>query len=282
MPQAFGQISIGDPAQHDSLKITIEENGDVHVTHVLKKSTKIIQVSLISGTVENIIVKDVDDNAIQYAQSGNDIVTLFPPKTKIIVEYDLKDVLFLENGVWTWDYLYTKSDNSEFILPNKVDLVFANNRPVHIMTADGLRCHGCQMVLEYVIDEPIIKNEIEWEGHKFQVFIRTLEEINSLSFDQPSKSLSFETSDENRFITFVIPLELLWNPYDVYLDGTKILKYEFSKNSTHVWLTIRPQTAGTVEIIGVSAIPEFSVLLPLMLGIMMAVGFSMKNKINLR
>lgn len=282
VPQAFGQVSFGAPAQHDSLKITIEENGDVHVIHVLKKNTKNIQLSLIPGTVENIIVKDVNDNAVQYAESGNDIITLFPPKTNIIIEYDLKDVLFLKNGVWTWEYLYAKSDFSEFILPDKVDLAFANDRPVHIMTADGLRCHGCQMVLEYIIDEPIIENEIEWEGHKFLVFIRTLEEIKSLNFDQPSRSLSFETSDENRFITLVIPLELLWNPYDVYLDGEKIFKHEFSKNSTHVWLNIRPEAAGTIEIIGISAIPEFSVLFPLTIGITMAVFLSVKSKVNLR
>ena len=282
VPQAFGQISFGEPAQHISLKIVIKENGDVHATHVLKKNDKNVQLSLIPGTVENITVKDVNGNAVQYAMSGDDVlITLFPPKVNISIEYDLKDVLFLKNGVWTWNYLYTQSDHSEFILPDKVDLAFANARPVHIMAADGLRCHGCQMFLEYVIDEPIIENEIEWEGHKFSVFIRTLEEIKSLNFDQPSRSLSFEASDENRFITFVIPLELLWNPYDVYLDGNKILKHEFSKNSTHVWLNIRPETAGTIEIVGISAIPEFSVLFPLTAGIMMAIFLSMKSRINL-
>jgi len=283
VPQAFAQISFGTPAEHASLKITIEENGDVHVIHVVKKNDKNVQVSLIPGTVENIEVKDVNGNAVQYAMSGDDIlITLFPPKTNISIEYDLKDVLVLKNGVWTWNYLYTKSDHSEFILPDKVDLAFANDRPVHIMAADGLRCHGCQMVLEYVIDEPMIINEIEWEGQKFPVFIRTLDEIKSFSFDQPSRSLSFETTDGNRFITLVIPLELLWNPYEVYLDGEKFLKHEFSQNSTHVWLNIRPEAAGTIEIIGVSAVPEFSILFPLVLGIVMVVGFSIKNKINLR
>jgi hypothetical protein len=283
VPQAFAQITFGAPAQHASLKIVIEENGDIHVIHVIKKNDKNVQLSLIPGTVENIQVKDVNGNAVQYAMSGDDVlITLFPPKTNISVEYDLKDVLVVKDGVWTWDYLYTMSENSEFIFPEKVDLVFANNRPVHLIQAEGLRCHGCQMMLEYIIDEPLMINEVEWEGQKFPVFIRTLDEIGPLSFDQPSRSLSFETTDENSFITLVIPLELLWNPYEVYLDGTKILKHEFSNNSTHVWLNIRPEAAGTIEIIGISAIPEFSLMLPLTLGIMMVVGFSIKNKINLR
>lgn len=281
VPQAFGQISFGVPAEHASLKITIEENGDVHVIHVVKKNDKNIQVSLIPGIVENIQVKDVKDNAVQHAMSGNELITLFPPKTNITIEYDLKDVLVLENGVWTWDYLYTKSNHSEFILPDKVDLAFANDRPVHLMTAEGLRCHGCQMILEYTLDEPIIMKKVEWKNQNFPVFIRTLDEIKSFSFDQPSKSLSFETTEENRSITLIIPLELLWNPYEVYLDGTKILKHEFSQNSTHVWLNIKPKTTGTIEIIGISAVPEFSILLPLTLGILMVVGFSIKSKINL-
>ncbi len=281
VPQSFAQISFGAPAEHVSLKITIEENGNVHVIHVLKKNDKNIQVSLIPGTVENLQVKDVNNKEIQYATSGNEVVTLFPPKERIVVEYDLRDALMLKNGVWTWDYLYTQSENSIFMFPDKVKLVFANDRPVNISEAEGMRCHGCQMILEYIIDEPVIINEIEWEGQKFPVLISTLDEIKSLNFDQPSRSLSFGTTDENRFITLVIPLELLWNPYEVYLDGTKIFKHEFSQNGTHVWLNIRPETAGTIEIIGISAVPEFSVILPLTLGILMVVGFSIKNKINL-
>ncbi|MFQ5573318.1 MAG: hypothetical protein ACE5EJ_03605, partial [Nitrosopumilaceae archaeon] len=114
------------------------------------------------------------------------------------------------------------------------------------------------------------------------VSIRTLDEINSFNFDQPTRSLSFETTQEVRLITLIIPLELLWNPYEVYLDDEKILKHEFYQNDTHVWLNIKPKTAGTIDIIGISAIPEFSILLPLVLGIAMVVGFSTKNKINLR
>jgi len=282
-PQAFAQISFGAPAEHVSMRVTIEENGDVRVVHVIKKSNENVQVKMLPGTIENLQVVDGAGNEIQHAVGGHSIITLFPPKVNFGVEYDLKDVLILKDGVWTWDFLYTESKNGvEFYFPDEFDLIFVNDRPVRIVNAEGIRCHGCDMFLGYVIDEPIILKEVKWEEQKFPVSIRTLDEINSFNFDQLTRRLSFETTQEDRFITLVIPLELLWNPYEVYLDDQKILKHEFSQNSTHVWLNIKPDNAGTIEIIGISAIPEFSLLLPLVLGIAIVIGFQAKNKINLR
>ncbi len=281
-PQAFAQISFGTPAEHVSIKVTIEENGDVSVVHVVKKSNVNVQVQMLPGTVENLQVVDGARNEIQHAVAGQSIVTLFPPEVNFGVEYDLQDVLILKDGVWTWDFLYTESKNGvEFYFPDEFDLIFVNDRPVRIVNAEGIRCHGCDMFLEYVIDEPIILKEVEWEEQKFPVSISTLDEINSFNFDQPRRSLSFETTQEDRLITLIIPLELLWNPYQVYLDDQKILNHQFYQNDTHVWLNIKPKTVGTVEIIGISAIPEFSLLLPLVLGITIVIVFQAKNKINL-
>ncbi len=283
-PQAFAQVSFGTPAEHVTIKVTIEENGDVSVVHVVKKSNVNVQVQMLPGTVENLQVVDGARNEIQHAVAGQSIVTLFPPEVNFGVEYDLKDALILKDGVWTWDFLYTESKNGvEFYFPDKVDLVFANDRPVRIIGAEGMRCHCCQMKnLEYVIDEPIILKEIEWEGQKFQVSIRTLDEINSFNFDQPTRRLSFENTQEGRFITIFIPLELLWSPYEVYLEDKKIINHEYYQNDTHGWINIKPKTVGTVEIIGISAIPEFSLLLPLVLVIVIVIGFQAKSKINLR
>ena len=85
----------------------------------------------------------------------------------------------------------------------------------------------------------------------------------------------------NQLVTLAIPLELLWNPYEVFVDDKKILKHEFLTNETHVWLNIRPETAGHVEIIGTSVIPEFPILPPLALGIAMLLFIQFRNKFNL-
>ncbi|MBI2007023.1 MAG: hypothetical protein HYS75_07265 [Nitrosopumilales archaeon] len=73
-------------------------------------------------------------------------------------------------------------------------------------------------------------------------------------------------------------MELLWNPYQVYLDQEpygiftdeeKVLRHEYVVDETHVQLNIRPETAGTIRIIGTSVVPEFPLFVPLVLGMSM-------------
>jgi len=281
MPQIFAQISIGAPAKQESVDVTISLDGDIHVVHEVQYSSTIRSMDMISGTVRDLKVKDVNGDTRKYGEIGNNLgVTIFPSQENIIVEYDLEDVLFLNDGVWAWDFLYPESVS--FYFPDEIDLVFVNKRPVHIKDK-GIACHGCQMhPLEYIIKEPTILTEIEWEEKKFPVYIRTLDQINSTYFDQAAKILGFETSKGNKFITLIIPLELLWNPYEVYLDNEVVLQNEFSQNDTHIWLSFIPESAGVVEIIGTSVVPEFSMMIPLVLGIGIVLGLQLKNKINLR
>ena len=78
------------------------------------------------------------------------------------------------------------------------------------------------------------------------------------------------------------PLVLLGNPYEVYFNEEKILKHEFLTNETHVWLNFRPETSGTINIIGSTVIPEFPFFMPLALGIALILGIQLKNKLTLR
>jgi len=280
IPQAFAQISIGSPAQQISVEITINSDGDAHVVHLINRSNRAVQLDIIPGTMQNLDVKGVNDEYIQHAIIGDNIgVSIFPTSEKVIVEYDLDGVLVFNKGVWVWAYNYPV--DTTFYFPDEVDLVFTNTRPVYLGTSEGINCHGCTSKLQFPIDEPVIIKEVEWEDQKFDVLIRTSARVTSFDFNQPSKSMSFEMDFGNRFVTLIIPLELLWSPYEVYLNDEKIIKHEFSQNSTHVWLNFRSST-GTVEIIGTSVVPEFSMLLPFVLGIAIVLGLQMKNRINLR
>jgi hypothetical protein len=94
--------------------------------------------------------------------------------------------------------------------------------------------------------------------------------------------MSFNVNGDKQLITLIIPLELLWNPYEVYLDDQKILKHEFFSNSTHVWLNIRPENSGTIRIIGTSVVPEFPLFVPFFIGISAVILLQLRNKLNLR
>jgi hypothetical protein len=281
VPQGFAQISLGVPAIQMDVSITIEEDGKVHVVHKIASNTKAQQLDLINGTVSNLRVIDEQDADVQFAKIGvEDIssVTIFPTKEIVSVKYDLADVLELKDGVWTWNFFYPES--TMFLFPKSVDLIFVNDRPVNLgyNDAKGIRCHGCQMILEYIINEPVITQEVKWQDRAFNVEIITLAEITSFNFDQPKKTISFDVKNDHQFVTLLIPLEFLWNPYQVYLDQEpygvfadeeKVFKHEFVVNETHVQLNMRPETAGTIRIIGTSVVPEFPLFVPLVLGMSM-------------
>ena len=50
-------------------------------------------------------------------------------------------------------------------------------------------------------------------------------------------------NNDNQYVTTVIPLELLWRPYTVFLDDEKISFREYNNNGTHVWINLQPNTA---------------------------------------
>jgi hypothetical protein len=289
--QGFAQISLGVPATQLDVRVTITEDGKVHVVHKIASNTKAQQLELISGAVSELTVTNEAGKEIEFAKVGVEnvsSVTIFPTKDRVVVEYDLDDVLELKDGVWTWEFLYLQS--TMFLFPESVDMIFANDRPVNLEYNDakGIRCHGCQMILEYIIDEPVVKQQVKWEDRSFEVEIRTLAEISSFNFDQSTRTISFDVRDAHQFITLLIPLELLWNPYQVYLDKEplgiladeeKILKHEYLVDDKHVQLNIRPETTGNIRIIGTSVVPEFPFFVPLVLGMSMIMVLVFKKSL---
>lgn len=249
------EISIGEKAEQKSVNVVISSSDEIHVKHVIASSNSPKQVELIDGTITNITVSDEEGKEKQFGIIGdNDGVMIFPSQKNTIVEYDLGDVLFLKDNVWTWDFRYLET--TSFIIPKEVDLVFVNNKPVYLGEKNGISCHGCQMILEYSINEPKILKNIKLENKEFLFEIRTFAEINQFNFDQPTKSISFEVNGENQFVTTIIPLELLSRPYNVFMGDEKIFFHEYINNGTHVWLNIRPDNSGNVSIIGTTVISD--------------------------
>jgi len=274
------QISIGEPAKQ-TVEIIIGENEKVHVKHIIERSNTVQQVNFIEGTISNQKVIDVKGNAVESGTIGAETagIVIFPTKEDVIVEYDMEDVLEFNEGVWKWNFSYLAT--TVFVFPDSIDLVFVNSRPVPFDENRAIRCHGCNATFEYIKNESIEFQEVRWEDKKFQVGIKTLAGITSFSFDQPTKKISFEVNENNKFITLIIPLELLWNPYEVFINDAKILKHEFFSNETHTWLNIRPETSGAVRIIGTSVVPEFPIFAPLLVGIAAVIILQFRNRLNL-
>ncbi len=288
IPEGLAQLSIGDPAIQKSVIITINEQGEVHVMHEIKKDRSVVHMDTIEGTLSNLNVTDTEGNEVEFGTTGFESITgitIFSSHDDVLIEYDLDDVLSFENGLWKFDYF--NLETTKIIFPKDVDLIFVNDRPVLLHDAKGITCYGrsqaavCDASIEYVIDESTVNKEIEWEDQKYIVGMRTVTEISSFSFDQPTKRISFDVNEDNQLITLIIPLELLWEPYEVYQNEEKILKHEFFSNETHSWLNFRPDNSGSIEIIGTTVVPEFPILAPLFVGIAIVVAFQLKSKLNL-
>ena len=256
IPTAFAQeISIGEKAEQKSVEVVISSSDEIHVKHVITSSNSPRQVELINGTITNLTVSDEEGKEKQPVIIGdNDGVMIYPSQENIIVEYDLGDVIFLKGNVWTWDFRYLET--TSFMIPKEIDLIFVNDRPVYLGEKNGISCHGCQMILEYSINEPKILKNIKLENKEFLIEIRTFAEINQFNFDQTTKSISFDVNGENQFVTTIIPLELLSRPYNVYMGDEKIFFHEYINNGTHIWLNIRPDNSGNVSIIGTTIISD--------------------------
>ncbi|QMU54083.1 MAG: hypothetical protein GKS07_03670 [Nitrosopumilus sp.] len=275
------EVNVSEKANQKSVKVIIDNEGNVHVKHVVSSSNSPRQMNLIDGIAQNISITDEEGKKQALATVGNnDAVIIFPSTNDSTVEYDLKQVLLQKDSVWTWDFRYLQT--TSFILPDELDLIFVNDRPIYFDDKKrGFTCHGCQMALEYSFDEPKKIMEVNWEDKKFLVEIRTFADIENFNFEQPEKLISFKINDSNRMVTNVIPLELLWGPYAVFLDDEKKLFHQYNNNGTHTWVSLRPDTAGEITIIGTTVVPEFPIIAPLAIGFLMILMVPFMKKFSL-
>jgi len=280
IPVADAQLSIGAKAVQKSVEVVINSDGDVHVKHVVISSNLPSQVELIEGTVSNLVVTNEQGEEKEFAVIGDkNGVMIFPSQRNSIMEYNLANVLSQKDNLWTWNFSYNQT--TSIIMPEEVDVLFVNGNPVFLGEKKGIACHGCQMVLEYLINEPNNIKQVNWEDEEFLVEIRTFAGIENFGFDWLNKNISFEINGNNQFVTTVIPLELLWKPYTILLDGEIISYHEFINNGTHVWLSMRPETSGEITIIGTTVIPEFPIIAPLAVGFLMILVVPLMKKFNL-
>ncbi len=279
-PQVNAQSDSFEKVIQKFVQVTIDLEGNVSVTHQIRESGEPRQLNFVDGTVSNLKIIDEFGRAESIdASKYTDNIVILPEQGAVFVKYDLEDALILKDNVWRLDFRYLQT--TTFILPEEVDLIFTNQRPVLFDEKKKFNCHGCQLLLEYSINEPKNIKQVNWEDKEFLVEVRTLSEIENFDFNQPLKKISFKVNDNNQYITAVIPLELLWEPYLVFLDDEKIWYHDYINNGTHVWLSMKPETSGEITIIGTTVIPEFPIIAPLAIGFLIILVMPLVRKVNL-
>jgi len=276
------EFSFGERANQRSVEVKISEDGKMFVTHEIDSSNRPQELELMDGTISNLSVTDENGGERQVTTIGdNDSVLILPSQTNTIVNYELGNVLEFKNHYWTLDFLYLES--TKFFLPEDLVSVYVNDQKVELKDGKGFVCHGCDMIVKYSFDEPRIIQDVKWEEHEFDVEVISFSGISNFVFDQPGKSLTFDISEEGEYLTILIPLELLWEPYTVFLDDNKIKVAPIGNNGTHVSLFMKPGTSGEINIVGTTVVPEFPIIAPLVIGFLMLLVLPFaKKKLNPR
>jgi len=280
IPQAHAQSESLSKVTQKSVQVTIDNEGKVEVIHQIKTSNQDKILKFVDGTVSNLeFIDKFGRHESMNVIEGSKSIPILANQGELFVKYNLDDALVLKNNIWTLDFRYLET--TTFVVPEEVELLFANERPVFLEGKNAFTCHGCEMVLEYSIDEPRKIQHVNWENQEFVVEMITYTEIDNFEFNQPAKQISFKINDSNQFVTTIIPLELLWGPYVVLLDDEKIFFHEYINNGTHVWVNIKPETTGGVAIIGTTVVPEFPIIAPLAIGFLMIMMMPFVRKFNL-
>ena len=280
-PQVFGEDELdallekenGVLIEQQKIIFEMGRHSDVHVKHVIETGAwnpdrpRIIEI--LPGMHSNLTIVDEDGDTYGVGYDGDTfeeskyiILRQKLGNYDLIAGYDLKNFMELENGLWKKNI---HSTNDILVMfEEDMELIFANSRPVDIREAKGINCIGCGITIEYFENNDTIKKEILFVEQKYEIEVSANEEISEFKFfGGGSNILNFDVTDVDQLFVLKIPLELFKNPFDVYLTEKddmeldqldKIRKTEFAQDETHVSLSFRTNSEGTISVLG--ATPE--------------------------
>lgn len=276
-PPAFGQEEGGEgavaraplpPASVPSVSVTIFSDGGVSVEHKVAGGGEDRAVPLLGGGVDGgravgIEVVGVDDGAavagFEASEDGSHVVVP-PTGGDVVVRYGLEGAMALsEPSTYSWSFLYRAT--TTFVLPDEVDVAFVNGQAVHFTGARAFTCHGCQMELEFTAGEQrdVQRFELGGQGEprRFDVGVWSSAQVGPLAFDPASMSIAYEAGGVSgaggRWVTLVVPPELLGPPYRAEAGGESAPVTTFKAGDGRIGVSVRPAEDGTVRIFGSTA-----------------------------
>lgn len=293
-PQANAQADSIEQASQKLVEITIDLEGNVKVTHQINNSNQQKQLELVKGTVSNLeIINELGERKSVETDKETKSIIISPNQGKLTVQYDLGDELILKNNVWTLDFRYLQKTN--FFFPDELGTIFTNGISVNLNEKKGLACHGCQVLLEYSLNEPKNIRQVNLGDRGFLVEIITFADFENFGFNQNKGEINFQINDENQFVTTIIPVELLREPYSVFLDNEKITFHDSINNGTHIWIKMKPTSSGEITIDGTTTgstvnsqiiedtiDPQITTIVVLVVGILAIIAIVLIRKFNHR
>ena len=259
--------------EQQQIILEVGKYSDVQVKHVIETGgwnadrPRIIEI--IPGSHSNLTVVDEDGDRLNFsydAETFEDskyiILNQKLGNYDLIAEYTLDDFMELKDGLWTKELKF--GEEITVMIDDEIELIFANSRPIDVSDAKGINCVGCNMMLEYFNAGKFSSKEIVTSNAKFTIDFLSNGKISEIEFiEGGTQLLNFDVTGKDQLFVMKIPLDYLFNPYDVFFtekDDTsldqidKIRKTEFSQDNTHVNVSFRTFSEGVISIVG--ATPE--------------------------
>jgi hypothetical protein len=254
IPTASAQLSLGVEANQKLIEVELNKSELVNVKQVIAASDILVSISLFDGVIpESITVTNDNGDGKEFGLAndgkGNVSITIFPSKSDIIIEYDLEDASTLYENLWTIRMGY--AETFSILFSEEIDLIFLNNNIIQLENKNGISINGGgNAVIQYYDKISKIIEQVSWEEDKFNVEIITNSKIDEFSFDQKTKSISFQVNEKKKFVTVTMEEELLDSPYIILLNDEKIKYTKSVSKENYVSLSMKPQAVGEIIISG--------------------------------
>ena len=257
MPFAFADIAF-DQEVKQNIKIEIGKDANVHVIHEIADfGQNSAKLEFLDGTRSNFeIVCTLScpyefDNPEQIFEESNYMVfSQYPAfQTNLIIEYDLENVIELNNGLWKWEF--SSKHNPNFYFDESIDLIFFDGTAINLSLNKGFACSGsCNMDLEF-FDEDETLSVTSFDGG---VSIQSDDKISNFVIND--NTISFDTNKEKQLLLIDIPREMIGDvSFNVYItepgiipdDEDRLLK-QLVQNVETITIVLRSNIAGSVLI----------------------------------
>jgi uncharacterized membrane protein len=150
----------------ETMEIKVYRDGLTHVTQTLIVDSLLPEavLPLLSSSVENLIVLDENQLAVDYQQSTANLTVFTLGASRISVEYDTIALTNKEADVWT--LILNHPYNLTVSLPKNSTIVYLNQVPTTIDTAGeelSLALHPGQWELSYIVPLQLeVQNNEAW------------------------------------------------------------------------------------------------------------------------
>ena len=255
MPFAFADIAF-DQEVKQNIKIEIGKDANVHVIHEIADfGQNSAKLEFLDGTRSNFEIVctlscpyEFDNPEQIFEESNYMIFSQYPAfQTKLIVEYDLENVIELNNGLWKWEF--SSKHNPNFYFDESIDLIFFDGTAINLSLNKGFACSGsCNMDLEF-FDEDETLSVTSFDGG---VSIQSDDKISNFVIND--NTISFDTNKEKQLLLIDIPREMIGDvSFNVYItepgiipdDEDRLLK-QLVQNVETITIVLRSNIAGSV------------------------------------